>query len=55
MGENSYSVTQSLLNSFLGVVIVDSLNMVYGDEDSILDQIYEKQIFSAFYSEDLKF
>ena len=31
------------------------LNMVYRDEDSILDQIYEKQIFSAFYYEDLKF
>ena len=25
------------------------------DEDNILDQIYDKQIFSAFYYEDLKF
>ena len=25
------------------------------DKDSILDQIYKKQIFSAFYNEDLKF
>ena len=29
--------------------------MAYRDEDSILDQICEKQIFSAFYYEDLKF
>ena len=28
--------------------------MAYRDEDSILDQIYEKQILSAFYYEDLK-
>ena len=35
-------------NSLLG------FNMVYRNEDSILDQIYAKQIFSAFYYEDLK-
>ena len=29
--------------------------MLYRDEDSILKQLYEKQTFSAFYSEDLKF
>ena len=29
--------------------------MAYRDDDSILDQIYEKQIFSAFYYEDSKF
>ena len=29
--------------------------MAYRDEDSILDQIYAKQIFSAFYYEDLRF
>ena len=46
---------QSLSNSFLGDVVLDSSSMVYGDEDSILDQIYKKQIFSAFYSEDFKF
>ena len=50
-----YSVTQSLSNSLLGDVVLNSFNMVYGDENSILDQIYEKQIFSTFYSEDLKF
>ena len=43
-----YSVTQSLCNSSLGDVVLDSSNMVYGDEDSIYDQTYEKQIFSAF-------
>ena len=32
-----------------------ALTMVYRDEDSILDHVYEKQIFSAFYYEDLKF
>ena len=50
-----YSVTQSQSNSLLGDVVLDSFNMVYRDKDSILDQIYEKQIFSIFYSEDLKF
>ena len=29
--------------------------MAYRDEDSILDQQYEKQIFLAFYFENLKF
>ena len=28
--------------------------MVYRNEDIILDQMYEKQILSAFYYEDLK-
>ena len=53
----TYSVTQSLSNSLLGDVhvVLDSFNIVYGDEDSILDQIYEKHIFSSFYSVDLKF
>ena len=32
-----------------------SFIMVYMNDDSILDQIYEKQIFLGFYSEDLKF
>ena len=31
------------------------LTRVYRDEDSISDQIYQKQIFSVFYYEDLKF
>ena len=58
--KNKFSVdaipkTHSLPNSLLGDVVLDSFNIVYGDEDSILDQTYEKQIFLAFYSEDLKF
>ena len=28
---------------------------MYRDEDSILDQIYQMQIFSDFYFEDLKY
>ena len=39
-------------NSLLGDVVLDSFNMVYRDEDSILDQICEKQIFSVFYYKD---
>ena len=37
-----YSVTQSLCNSLLGDVVLDSFNTVYRDEDSILDQTYQK-------------
>ena len=33
----------------------DSFNMVYRDEDSILDQVYKQQRFSDFYYKDLKF
>ena len=40
-----YSVIQSDGNSFLGDVILDSFNMAYGDEGSILDQKYENQRF----------
>ena len=50
-----YSITQTLSNSLLGDVVLDSYNIVYWDEDSILDQIYEKQICSTFYSEDFEF
>ena len=42
-------------NSFLGDVVLDSVNMAYGDEDSILDRIYEKQTFLNFNNEDLNF
>ena len=35
-----------------GDVVMDSFNMAYNDEDSILDQKYEKQIFWDFYYED---
>ena len=40
---------------FWGNVVLDSVNMAYRDEDSILDQIYEKQIFLNLYNEDLNF
>ena len=46
-----YSVTQSLYNSLLGDVVLDSFNTVYRDEDSILDQTYKKQICSYFYDD----
>ena len=36
----AYSVTQSLCNSLLGDVVLDSFNTVNRDEDSILDQTY---------------
>ena len=39
----NYSVTQSY-----------SLIMTYRDGDNILDQIYEQQIFKAFYYGDLR-
>ena len=44
----SYSVTQSYPNSLLGDVVLDGFNMVYRDEDSILDQTYQKQICSEY-------
>ena len=47
--ERTYSVTQSLCNSLLGDVVLDSFNKVYRYEDSILDQTYQKQICSYFY------
>ena len=40
-----YSVMQSDGNSFCGDVVLDSFNMEYSDEDSILDKKYVKQIF----------
>ena len=39
---------QSLSNSLKGNVVLDSFNMAYGDEDSILYQIYQMEIFSNF-------
>ena len=33
---------------------VPGFNMIYRNEDSILDQIYENQIILALYYEDLK-
>ena len=39
-----YSVMQSDWKRFYGDVVLDWFNMYYRDEDSILDQKYEKQI-----------
>ena len=47
-----YSVMQSDRNRD---VILDSVNMTYRDEDRILDQIYEKQIFWDLYYQDFEF
>ena len=44
-----YSVTQSLSNSLLGDVVLDSFNKVNRAKDSILDQTYQMQICSDFY------
>ena len=41
--------------SFWGDDVFDSFIMAYRDEDSIIDHIYAKQIFSAFYYEDFEF
>ena len=43
---------QSDGNSFYGEVVLDNFNMVYSDEDSMLYQKYEKQIFWDHYSKD---
>ena len=40
---------------YCGYVVLDSYNMSYGDEDSILDQKYEKQMSWDLYYEDFKF
>ena len=53
MKHTVYSVTQTKSNNFKGADILDSFFMPYRDGDSILYQIYEKQIFSAFYFEDM--
>ena len=42
---------QSDGNSFCKDVVLDSVNMTYRDEDSILDQIYGIQILLDFYYE----
>ena len=43
-----YSVMQSYRNSFCVDVVLDSVNMAFGDEYSLLHQIFEKQIFIDF-------
>ena len=51
----AYSVMQSDGNRLCGDVVLDSFNMVYGHEDSILEQKYEKQISRDRYHKDFKF
>ena len=46
-----YSVMQSDQNSLGSDVVLDSFNMPYRNEDNIIDQIYERQIYSDFYDE----
>ena len=55
--DGTYTVMQSDRSSISGDVVLDSLNMVYRDEDSNLDQTCEKQIFCTLYYtyKDLKF
>ena len=42
-------------NQFIGDDVLDSFNTAFRDEDSILDQMYAKQLISDFFYEDLKF
>ena len=49
-----YTVMQSHGNSFGEDLVLKIVNIASGNEESILDQIYEKQIFSDYYSEDFK-
>ena len=46
---------QSDGNSFCGKVVSDGFNMSYKDEDSILEQKYEKQISGDLYHKDFIF
>ena len=48
-------VMQSDGNNFCGDVVSDGFNMSYRDEDSILEQKYEKQISWDLYYEDFIF
>ena len=43
---------QSDQNSFCNYIVLECVNMEFGDEDNILDQIYEKHIYSDLYYED---
>ena len=47
------SVLQSDWNSFCGDVVLDSSNMAYRDGDINSYQIYEQQIYSALYNNEL--
>ena len=44
-----YSVMRLDGNSFCKDVVLDGLKMVYSDDDSILDQKYNKRIFLDLY------
>ena len=46
---------QSDEKSFWGDVVLDSFNKTSRDENNILDQKYENQNWSDFYSKDLIF
>ena len=46
---------QSDGNSFGGDVVLDNVNTLSSFEDSILDQMHEKQMFSCLHFEDFKF
>jgi len=50
-----YRLMQSDGHSFGGNTVLSSIIIVKRDEDSVLDQIYEKQIFSYIYNEDFRF
>ena len=50
-----YSVMQSARNSFCGDVVYDSVTLVSGNDDSILDQICLKHICSDLYYDDFSF
>ena len=51
----TYNVMQSDGNRFCGDVVLDSFNMAYGHEDSVLDKNYEKQISRDRYYKDFEF
>ena len=46
---------QSDRNSFCGDVVLNCVNKAFREEDSILDEIYEEQVFSGLYYDDLSF
>ena len=50
-----YRVMQPDLNSFCGGFVLDSVNTVSRNKDSILYQIYVKQICADFYFDSLFF
>ena len=55
MSEGPYSEMQSNWNSFGGDVVLDSFNIAYRHEDSVLEQKHEKKISRNRYYKDFKF